>query len=231
MDHSPTVRRTGYARLGLLLLVCLACAGCEAPGFVTYVIAGPPKIKAKYVLEPRPTLVIVDDPDNMLGDPNNPAVVGANVVFNLKENEVLLPELVVSQDHLSLLAAQMGDRYMATPIDQIGQRLKAEQVIHVQVRSTRMQSDNTYYEPTAEVEVKVIDAITGKRLFPADDGSANPNSNAPGEPMTIQLKSQTLDETRRHALPMLARSLAERVGLEVAGLFYDHVSHDDEPNG
>ncbi len=230
MDHSPTARRPGYARLGLLLLVCLACAGCEGPGFVAYVIAGPSKVKAKYLLAPRPTLVIVDDPDNMLGDPNNPAVVGANVGFNLKENEVLLPELVVSQDHLSVLAAQMGDRYMATPIDQIGQRLKAEQVIHVRVRSTRMQSDNTYYQPTAEVEVKVIDALTGKRLFPADD-SANPKPNAPGEPMTIQLKRQTLDETRRHALPMLARSLAERVGLEVAGLFYDHVPPDDEPNG
>lgn len=229
MIHTPTDSPSRHVCFSVMLLMCLLCAGCEGPAFVAHVIAGPPKVKAQYKLEPRPTLVIVDDPQQMLGDLNNPIVVGANVGYNLKENGVLLPEQVISQDHLSVLMAQMGERYMATPIDQIGQRLNAEQVIHVLVRSASMVSDNTYYEPTAKVEVKVIDALTGKRLFPTIGEGKNPKPNEPGELMVIRLKRQTLDETRRHALQTLTRGLAERVGLEVAGLFYDHISPDDEP--
>jgi hypothetical protein len=221
------VMRYLYAPAALLVLVCLACAGCEGPGFAAYVIAGPPKIKAKYTLEKRPTLVIVDDPRNTLGNPNYPVVVGANVGFHLQGNKALLPEQVVSQDRLSVLASQMGNRYPLTPIDQIGARLGADQVIHVMIRSASMRADNTYYQPTAAVEVKVIDTRTGKRLFPEADGSTGTVATRPGQSLSVALPRQTLDETRRHALPTLARDLAERVGQEVAQLFYQHVAIDD----
>jgi hypothetical protein len=214
-----------------LLLLCLTCAGCDAPGFVTYVIAGPPKVDAVFDLDERATLVIVDDPNNLMGDPNNPAVIAANVGFHLRENEVIEPELIVSQDRLTVLAGQMGKRYFATPIDEIGRRLDAEQVIHVQVRGMDLQSDNTYYEPTADVEVKVIDVVTGDRLFPPIEPDLPRRETQPGHEMLISLKAQTIDETRRHALQMLTRTLAERVGLEVAQLFYKHVPPDAEELG
>lgn len=219
-----------YASVVWLALACLWTAGCDAPGFFGYVVGGPPKVKARYTLEARPTLVIVDDPRNLLGDPNFPTVVGANVGFHLVRNEVLTPEQVVPQDHLSTLAAQLGDRYPATPIDQIGTRLDAEQVVHVLVRSVNLRVDNTYYHPTAAVEIKVIDAGTGARLFPGPGDQPQAQATAPGHTLNVELRRQTLDETRRYALPMLARSLSERVGLEVAQVFYDHVPPDAEPS-
>ena len=232
------MKRTRPTALGLTVLLgltpALPLAGCaEIPGFASYVISGTPKTKARYTLEERPTLVIVDDPNNVLGDPNFPAVIGANAGFHLKENKQLTPEQVVSQDHLSVLAANMGDRYLATPIDEIGRRLKAEQVIHVQVNAVNLQSDNTYYEPTAELEVKVIDVETGARLFPTDtpDIPGMELATKPGYRLRVEMKRQTVDETRRHAVPMLARSLAERIGLQVAQVFYDHVPPDSPELG
>ncbi len=213
--------------LAALLLAVLSVAGCQEPGFLAHVIAGPDQVKALHTLELVPTLVIVDDPRNALGDPNYPAVVGANVGHHLKENQVLEAPLIVSQDHLSALAVRLGDRYPTTPIDRIGSRLHAEQVIHVLVRSVSMQVAGAYYHPTAMVEVKVIDAGTGARLFPKAGEYTDPQATPPGLNFSIELRHQTIDTNRRHAPSMLARSLAERIGLEVAQVFYDHVPPED----
>ncbi len=222
--------RTRHNRFALLclLVLSLCCASCEAPDFAAYVIAGPPKIKAQYKLQPRQTLVIVDDPQNVLGDLNYPTVVAANVNFHLNENEVLLPEQIISQDHLTVLAANMGDRYRSTPIDEIGKRLKADQVIYVLIRSVDLTDKNTYYEPTAHCDIKIIDVQTGKRLFPAPPENTVAQPNAPGHALTVTIDKQTVDRTRRHAMSNLARALSERIGLEVAGLFFDHVDFDYE---
>lgn len=225
----PGRKRARYQHGAWLLATCLLCAGCSGPGFAAYVVGGPPKVKARHTLDKRPTLVIVDDPKDLLGDANFPAVIGANAGFHLIENAALPRELVVPQDHLSTLAAQLGDRYLATPIDRIGQRLDAEQVVHVLVRATNLRVDNTYYHPTATVEVKVIEAATGARLFPGPGDAAHATATAPGYSLNVELKRQTIDENRRHALSMLARSLSERIGLEVAQVFYDHVPPDAEP--
>jgi hypothetical protein len=213
--------------MALLMLAAMCLVGCPGPGFVSYVIHGPDQVKARYTLEQRPTLVIVDDPQNAMGDPNFPAVVAANVGYHLTKNQVLESGLIVSQDHLSSLANQMGDRYMTTPIDRIGARLKAQQVIHVRVRSVKMQVAGAFYHPTAAVEVKLIDAQAGTRLFPKAGEYSDPQMTPPGLTLPVEMKRQTIDDTRRHAPAMLARNLAERIGLEVAQVFYDHVPHDD----
>ena len=225
---NATGRRVGS---GLLLIAVMCLTGCAGPGFIAHVLAGPNQVKARYALQPRPTLVIVDDPQNELGDPNFPAVVGANVGFHLIKNQVLEPAMVVPQDHLASLAAQLGDRYPTTPIDRIGARLKAQQVIYVFVRSVKMQVAGAYYHPVAVVEVKVIDAVSGARLFPKAGEYSDPQTTPPGLMLSIELKRQTIDPSRRHAGAMLARSLAERIGLEVAQVFYDHVPPEDSPVG
>jgi hypothetical protein len=213
----------------VLLVAVLFLSGCPGPGFLAYVIHGPPEVKAQYMLAERATLVIVDDPYNALGDPNYPAIVGANVGYHLKENGALEPTQVVSQDRLSSLAAQLGDRYPTTPIDVIGARLKADQVIYIRVRSVKMQIAGAYYHPVAVVEVKVIDALDGVRLYPKAGEYTDPQTTPPGQTLSIELQRQTIDPNRRHAGSMLARSLAERIGLEVAQMFYDHVPPEDSP--
>ncbi len=212
-----------------VFVAMLFSAGCEGPGFIAHVLAGEPKVPATFILTPRPTLVIVDDPHNALGDPNYPAVVAANVGHHLKKNEVLDATQIISQDRLSSLATQMGDRYPMSPIDRIGARLNAEQVIYVYIRTVKMQVAGAYHHPVAGIEVKVIDVAEGTRLFPKAGEYDDPQTTPPGQFMSIEMNRQTIDTSRRHAGSMLARELAERVGLEVAQLFYKHVPIDDGP--
>jgi len=227
----------------LAALSCMLAVGCAEPGFVAYVVTGPPKIEAVHTLDPATTLVIVDDPDNQLGDPNHAAVVGANVGFHLVKNEAIDETLLITQDRLSAYAGLQGDAYHATPIDQVGKALGAKQVVYVSIRSVDLSSKNTYYEPTAKISVKVIDSETGEKLFPLPkDKDAMPDvaiasseveglidtaeADQPtaGHGMVVQMDRQTLDDNRRTVLSMMARTLAEQCGLEVAQLFYKHTS-------
>jgi len=206
----------------VLAALSLATAGCAGPGFLAYIFKGPDQVQAIYPLPAGKTLVIVDDPDRATGDPNLPAVIATNVGFHLEQNEELIDLQIIPQDQLSALAGRMGDDYLATPIDHIGAQLGADQVIHVQIRSVSMRVAANYYRPTAVVEVKVVSAQDGARLFPKSKIEGPALSRPPGLVMTVHLRHQTADEGRRDTGTLMARRLAERIGLEVAQLFFEH---------
>jgi hypothetical protein len=221
----PSPRGTWIAVL--LVVTTLSMAGCAGPGFLAHVIKGPDQVDAIYPLPAGKTLVIVDDPDRAIGDPNLPAVIATNVGFHLDQSESLIDVVeVIPQDRLSGLAARMGNDYFATPIDRIGAQLGADQVVHVQIRSVSMRVAASYYRPTAVIEVKVVSARDGARLFPKAKIDTHSNTRPPGMLMTVQLRHQTADEGRRDTGTLLSRRLAERIGLEVAQLFYDHQKPD-----
>jgi len=213
-----------------LTLVTTGCSGGGFPGgggFLAHVINGPNQVLALYALPPGKTLVIVDDTDRAMGDPNLPAVIGANVGFHLEQNDAMPDGRLVPSDRLSSLSARLGDAYLATPIDHLGAELGADHVIHVSVRSVSMRVASNYYHPSAVVEIKVVNAHDGARLFPKvrdEDAQTRP----PGMVMTVQLKHQTADTGRRDTGALMSRRLAERIGLEVAQLFYDHQKPDPQ---
>jgi len=210
----------------VLVVLSLATAGCAAPAFIEYVIKGPDQVQAIYTLPAGKTLVIVDDPQRLIRDPNLPAVVATNVGFHLEQTDELTDVQVIPQDQLSGLAARMGDDYLAMPIDHIGAQLGADQVIHVQIRSASLRVAANYYRPTAVVEVKVVSAQDGARLFPKSKIEGHTQVRPPGMVMTVELRHQTADEGRRDTDQLMARRLAERVGLEVAQLFFSHQAPD-----
>lgn len=212
--------------IGLLLPMAAAVlTGCALPAFITNVVS-PEKILAVHTLTPRTTLVIVDDPGRALGDPNLAAVVAANVGHHLTHNQAINEAQVVPQDRLTDLAGRLGDSYLTTPIDRVGKQLEAGQVIHVLIRSVSMQVTANYYRPTAVVEVKVIDADTGQRLFPAPGAYPSTTATSPGFALTTKMRHRTLDDSRRDAAALMARHLSERIGRDVAELFFDHPKPD-----
>ena len=71
-----------------------------------------------------------------------------------------------------------------------------------------------------------LDAHSGARLFPKARDDTPSEARPPGMVLTVQLRHQTIDSGRRDAASLLARRLAERIGLEVAQLFYDHAEPD-----
>lgn len=202
----------------LLAVVALGASGCE----LAYLLKGPDNIKARHTLLEHKTLVIVDDPTGKLGNPNLAAVVGANVGHHLTANQALPQDAIIPQNRLTELAVSLGEDYLTTPIDRVGQRLGARQVVYVLIRSVNMRVVANYYRPTVVVEVKLIDVDTGKRLFPDPGDYPNIQATPPGMILTVQMRHRTLDEGRRDAESLLARRLAERIGLDVAQIFYDH---------
>lgn len=217
MIHSKCLRT--WPAAALLLTAALASAGCE--GFAFLAALGGETVPAMYELQDRPTLIMVEDPHNALGDASLNRLIASHADHHLRDHEVL-SEPAVPQGELAALAERLGDAYARTPIDEVGQALEAEQVIHVLIDSVSLQAAPGVYRPTVTAEVRVIDAVESRRLFPASRRVEDPDSRPPGHPIRTQLTYRT-DETEARALEVsLKRALAERLGEDVAQVFYKH---------
>ncbi len=191
-----------------------ATVGCEVFGIAASMFSSG-KTKAVYELQNQPTLVLVDDPNHQLGNPGLRDQIANEIGFHLERQKVI--DSVIAPAQLNNLVAALGERYAATPVDQIGRRLGARQVIHVQVESVALQTGPGVIQPTARVQVKVIDADHGQRLFPT--GSAVP---AGGYALTIQFRQRPHEQIDRGSSVVLGRQLAQRIARDVARLFHDY---------
>lgn len=208
----------------LLVAFCLL-AGCEGPAFIASTLAGKDKIKAIATLPDRPTLVMVDDPHQALGNPTLAGVVAGHIAYHLRENGAITTPFV-SQIKLAEVRDRLGDEYRNTPIDQIGRLAGADQVIYVNIESAALQPAPSYYRPTALLELKVVDAVESKRLFPEPPPIIEAGAPSRGRTMEVSFRYKGLEAESAGQDAMLARKLAERVGREVARLFFDYKPDD-----
>lgn len=216
-----TRRFTRAAAITALAAIALgSLGGCEGIAFLSAL--GGEKVKAAYPLADRPTLVLVEDPNQRLGNPALTSVIGANASHLLLSEEVLAKANRVPQKAIGELQVRLGTDYGKTPIDQIGRLLEAEQVIHVVVQSVSLETAPGVYRPTAVVDVKLIDAAEGKRLYPGTSQFADPAVPAMGHPIKVETTVRTAGTGGRGVRAVLARELAEEVGQSVARLFFDH---------
>ncbi len=220
------------------LALCLV--GCEGIGFLT-AMGGARKIKKIHQLADVRTAVLVDDPSDQLGDPGLKGVVASNVRFFVMDGKEVKD--VIDPQEVTSLAARMGKEFEKTPIDRIGRELGVSQVIYVSIESVQLASGPGMYRPIAGVQVKVIDAAAGHRLFPAGSGTGksnkletdtfsphaqagSPKPGAVADPRGYRFNVKLPHEPSgniKHGDPyMLQRQLAEQIGKEVAWLFVDH---------
>lgn len=208
--------------LAALLAAAVAPAGCVPLGYLASI--GGDKVPAVYELAGRTTLVMVDDPHNLLGNPQLRYVIGTWAGFELTQNDVLeKPAALVPQQALMNLATKLSPHYAEAPVDQVGRALDADQVIHVVIQAVQLESAPGMFRPTATVAVKVVDAGTGERLFPKTQPGLG-DQPSPGYPLKVQMKAQVIQHVDRATQAQLMRSLAERLGRSVAELFYKHPS-------
>ena len=211
-----------WAALLALLAAAPLIPGCIAADLFG-ALAGDRKVPARHELADRPTLVFVEDPDDALGSRSLRHVVAANVGHHLVQKKVLSAE-PVSPRRVSQLAEELGSEFDRLAIDEVGRRLGAEQVIHVLIESATLEYHAAMVlRPRARAQVRVIDAVAGRRVFPAVTGFQGPGAPPPGEPVTVQMQHRgSPEDQRRGRDPLLHRALAERLGLQVARLFFDH---------
>ncbi len=212
-----------YRNFAPLLLCVLAISACEQAAVLSEAIRGPEKIGPLYVLPDVPTLVMIDDPQHHLSNPGLARQIATTAVHYLSFHETLITASFIDPKELSKLEAELGRRWATTPIDEIGRRLGAKQIIYAKINSAKFHFVDTLYRPEATIEVKVIDADTGKRLWPEAPALADPDRTPPGH--LIQIKDHYVSRDSRYVGDStpddLARRLADNAGLLVARLFYE----------
>lgn len=227
-ETDPPSPRPNRARIGARrrvaawsVLLAALLTGCEAPAFIAQSVGGGKKIPAVHTLEDRPTLVMIDDPNNLMGNPMLSGIIAANTAHHLRENGVLSKKIIPEKE-LAALKVKMGSDYPRTPIDRIGREVGAEQVLYASIDGAALQAAPGFYRPVAMLEVKVIDAVTGKRLYPEPPPIHEPSAPSRGRTLQVQVDTKSIMPDSAGTDAMLARQLAEEIGLQLAQLFYEH---------
>jgi hypothetical protein len=208
------------AALGLVLLSALCCltASCNIVAPAAYVVLGEGKVPAAYEPQDRPTVVFVDDRQNVI--PLNASrirrEIADKVSTDLLEQEVLT-EVIAARDAMSVVRNRDREGQLM-PIDTIGEAVGAEQIIYIEMLSFKGSPDGYSPRPSAACRIKMIDVPNRARLFPpptADQSWFPVEIVSP--PISPELYQS--NEGRRQIESILAVLLGDQVGK----LFYKHV--------
>lgn len=227
MSRSPNIRLNPTAGvLWAVIAAGLILTGCQAVGFLAQGVVGE-QIEAVHQLQDRPTLILVDDPDQVLGDASLAMRVAAQAGHDLVQEKILQPTNLIETKRIEEIRRGLNERQFAKiPASQIGQRLEAQQVILVHVESSQLTSEPNVLRPIARSQVKVIDCQNQKRLFPAPSGSAAagiaPLGGDTGHVVETRLTYRVNSDEYKNLTPIIRRAIATQIGKQVAMLFYDH---------
>lgn len=208
---SPVVRRR-LAQRAAGCAMLLAALGLAAGCFYQ-------RIKAKYELPEKITLVLVDDPSDALGGAHLARHVANQIGFQLVRHEAV--PATVPLNRVSELQRELGDAFATTPIDEVGRTLGAQQVIHVQVLSAKTGYEPGVSRPTAQSRVKVIDVEQRRRLWPQPRPGVHtaPRGHTVSSSMFYRY---TGNGEVRGTQNDLKQRFATLIGNDIAKLFYDH---------
>jgi len=220
--------------MGLSVLAfAFTASGCELMGIVASAVV-PPTLPAVYQIADLPTLVIVDDRNGVLRDPQLAMLAAAHATATLGNEEAVTN--LISTDDLSALASQLGEKYAQTSPYDIAKRLGAKQVILINIFAAAISPEPGILKPSANIGVKLFDIEKNDRLFP-------PSPKATGHPdppetegffmhkVTLKVKTNQANPARVDAIAR--QKLAEQIGIRAALLFteYDPTPYDDIRSG
>ena len=206
---------TRILRLLLVIVLgfaaCTLCGGCTAAGAAAYVLTGPPSVPAKYTLEKKPTLVLVENYRHPTAAAND-----AQQLTRYLNDEFHVHELapVIDEMELYQLRSSEADNYRKMTIPAIGKAVGAEQVLYVDLTGVSIRSPQTgnMLKGEISVRVRVVDVASGETLWPT--------GTSEGAPMSYETPMLSLNEpTDVHAVRQkLHRQMAAAIGR----LFYTY---------
>lgn len=205
----------------LVLCLAFALSGCSwIVGAVT-VVKPPEKIKAKYELPDKATLIVIDDPKGLVTSPSTLRRIATATRNVLEVEEVIVVGGFVGQDELAGYREELGDRYSQTSLAALAIRLNAKQVIHAEVTGFQVGLGGNVIRPAIALNIKVFDLDERGRTFPTSgDPDASVDLGATVYPLQSQLPAQDL--TGQSAARSIAvRDLADQTGRDIARLFFD----------
>ncbi|MEM8782721.1 MAG: hypothetical protein AAGE65_07665 [Planctomycetota bacterium] len=231
-------RRTRQARaiVGAALLalgVGFGSPGCELvavpfAGFEDYTVP------AAYELPHRSTVLIVEPRSRAAEDERFARQIAArahvqldrNLVNPAKPGKPVPPTSdepglsMVSAAEVARFQDRRGEAYYHLSIEALGRELNVDTVIYAKVIKARLNDQGSVLQPESRVSVRVIDARTGRRLWP--ETTPGMEGAATGWPIETGGTHQTtsageLSPTMRDRA---WQALADDVGLDLARLFY-----------
>ncbi len=215
--QSPTQRRP---LLTVLTLVTAGAghAGCGGTGgaWLWWLTDPQQKVEAEYQLGKGRLVILIDDEKGWLRDPAVRPLLTKALSKHLAEHNV--NRRVVSHDQVMQLR-QRDPKFDRRGAREIGQRLKADLVLHLNVRTFTLhdQTVEMAYKGRFVVAVKVLDVQATKaedvRLWPWHRG---------GRDIEVTTDLHTSEESGHDE--KLTRRLCEEMAEKIAQLFYDHTA-------
>ncbi len=193
-----------------VLLGAGALAGCNIAGPALYLLHGPEKIPRVFELDKdRPTVIFIDDRAmNIQRTPTRERIAAAAERALLDHGAVT--RIIDSRAAAAVVTNEPRGKLMA--ISEIGRKVGAEVVIYVTPDSFALSADGQTFAPSAQLRVKILDAVADKRVWPED---------RKGHLLTVSAS------TRQGTTPSEAAEVreaedkfAELVGLRLAQMFY-----------
>lgn len=208
-------QRCGLPLIAAALICASALSGCNLIAAGTFLIAGGDKVEAQTTLEKEKSHVIfVDDRGGVL---RQRAV--RDQIASSAEQRILDEKLVIEmiQGRQAVAASRTERAGKLLTIAQIGQSVKSERVIYANVDSFVLKPDGQTYQPTAVLSVKIIDSVTGAKLWPTVDQGIDSFR------LSVTFREQVSNAPQGFAAEMSAeQNFAKAVGLRLAQMFYKH---------
>lgn len=207
--------RTTLTAFFLLIGASLSLGACNIIGPVAAVVTPPPTVPAEYTLQDRPTVVFIDDRENVV----NPISFRRMIADKISE-DLMVKKLVthtIRPHDAMAIASRQDSRTAVMSIDEIGRAVGAEQVLYVQMVTFVDNFDGQTPRGMAVCRVRLIDVQNRKRLYPAED------ADVPYRQVEIMTGELSEDLYRSRAARMqIYEMLAQELGASVAKLFYKH---------
>ncbi|NEQ54634.1 MAG: hypothetical protein F6K11_31630 [Leptolyngbya sp. SIO3F4] len=196
--------------LGLLLV-----AGCNIIGPAAYIIEGQPEKPAAFELDPTlDTVVFIDDNRPVMSPTSLRLVVARDVSTELQSRNLV----GVALDPRPLLTiARQESISDKMSIQDLAASVNANQVIYVRMENFQLTVNNRR-TPTAVCEVRVLNMIEGRRVFP------DPATGSSGYQVVAQMRDVSSGNYEsRVGQGRLKEALAKQLAVEIARTFYEHV--------
>jgi hypothetical protein len=202
----------------LALLVVAAAASLSSCNIVTpisYVVMGPPTVGPEFDLPDVPTVVFLDDRQNVVNPISLRKVIADRCAQELMVKKKLT-NMISAQDAMAIAARSDRASNMMS-IEQIGEAVGAQQVIYIEMVQFTETPDGAVVSPTAGCRVKVIDIQEKVRLYPppgtADSSRFVAANLQPMDPNVLRTQSGRLG---------VFNALATETGMRVSLLFFEH---------
>ena len=218
---------------GLLLtslFILQFMAGCNIATPIVYVLHPEPQVPAEFTLSNVPTVIFIDDRRNRINPTRLRRVIADEATTLLMEKRVISEQFMISPRDAMVMARKQDRSGTIISLEKVGELVGAQQLIYIEVEQFALTYDGITPAPRSISKVKVLDLVSGKRVFPDPGGEGTTDyftlnveipSPSPHGFHTAKIRNEMNDE------------LALLTGERLAKLFYNSMESElgDRLNG